>query len=178
MAKPTKAMLATIATIAAAPNGILMMTQDEGKALVDAGLAVVDTANVEGDKAAVSLTDAGKTHAPEVAASTGASKFEIYDGIEIPATTRRGRESGYPFDKLEVGQSFHVPVTEKNADPAARLAVAHCFVAGRLVVAVALAAASSGGGVLAPELALFCSISGRISTVNPIFFRLDKYRSA
>lgn len=129
MAKLSKAIIAAILAIHAAPAGFIMMTQDEGKPLVEAGLATVDTANVDGNKAAVSLTDAGKAAAAEHAPkdgegdSTDAASFEIEDGIAIPAnSTRKGREGGYPFDKLEVGQSFHVAKTAANPDPASRLA--------------------------------------------------------
>ena len=46
--------------------------------------------------------------------------FEILDGIELPKLTRAGgatRQAMYPFDKLEVGQSFFVPATEKKPEP-------------------------------------------------------------
>lgn len=126
MAKLSKAVITAVLAIAAAEAGFVMMTQAEGKPLVDAGLATVDTANVEGDKAAVSLTDEGKKVAAENAPKAGATEtpsFEIEDGVAIPAnSTRKGREGGYPFDKLEIGQSFHVAKTADNPDPASRLA--------------------------------------------------------
>lgn len=126
MAKHSKAVITAVLAIAAAEAGFIMMTQAEGKPLVDAGLASVDTANVEGDKAAVALTDAGKAVAAENAPKADAApaqSFEIEDGVAIPATSaRKGREGGYPFDKLEIGQSFHVAKTAENPDPASRLA--------------------------------------------------------
>jgi len=128
MAKITKAMIATVLAIAAAPAGFLMLTQAEGADVVGAGLATVDTANVEGDKAAVSLTETGAKlaadNAPPVAAEAPKAKtgFEIDDAVALPASTaRRSRDSGYPFDKLEVGQSFHVATTTENPDPVTRL---------------------------------------------------------
>jgi hypothetical protein len=126
MAKITKAMIATVLSIAAAPNGVLMLTQAEGADVVGAGLATVDTANVEGDKAAVSLTEVGAKlaaeNAPPAADAPAATGFAIDDAVAIPtSTTRRGRDSGYPFDKLEVGQSFHVAKTVENAEPVTRL---------------------------------------------------------
>lgn len=49
--------------------------------------------------------------------------FEIETGIEVPKTTRGGaRTSAYPFDKLEVGQSFFIPASEKHPEPAKSLA--------------------------------------------------------
>lgn len=110
-----------LALIAGAEGGVLMLTQVEGAEAVNAGYAVVDTSRVEGDTAAVSLTDAGR------AALTGsggsATKYEIESGVEMPTEKqRRGRTGGYPFDMLEVGQSFHVAKDKENSDPASRLA--------------------------------------------------------
>lgn len=124
MAKATKAMIALAVSIAASETGFLMLTQAEGKALVDAGFAVVDPSNVEGDKAAVSLTETGVALVPAEGGAAVATGFEIDDGVPVPTgTNRRGRESGYPFDKLEVNQSFHVApkAGETPADTAARL---------------------------------------------------------
>jgi len=51
------------------------------------------------------------------------SEFIIEDAIEIPAGKRGGGKPNiYPFDKLEVGQSFFVPTTEKRPEPAKSLA--------------------------------------------------------
>lgn len=127
MAKITKAMIASVVAIAASDTGFLMLTQAEGADIVNAGLAVVDTANVEGDKAAVSLTEEGKKLAAENGAgdatTSGAGKYEIESDVVMPTgATRRGREGSYPFDKLEIGQSFHVAKTAENPDPTNRLA--------------------------------------------------------
>jgi hypothetical protein len=127
MAKITKAMLASVIAIASAPNGLLMLTQAEGADIVNAGLAVVDTANVEGDKAAVLLTEEGSKVAAEngagAPASSGTATYEIEDGVAMPTSAaRKGREGIYPFNKLEIGQSFHVAKTAENLDPASRLA--------------------------------------------------------
>lgn len=128
--------VALLAAIAAADGGFLMLTQAEGQDIVNSGFAVVDTSIVEGDTAAVRLTEAGTAElakqpgngtATETAnASAGASdkaSYDIDDGVPMPTgTVRRGREGGYPFDKLEIGQSFHVAKTADNEDPATRLA--------------------------------------------------------
>lgn len=118
------ALLAMIAASTEPAVGVLMLTQAEAGDVVNKGLAVVDTAKVDGDTAAVSLTDAGRAAlaAGEPAATT-ASAFTIDDGVTMPTdVARRGRSGGYPFDKLEVGQSFHVAKSAENPDPASRLA--------------------------------------------------------
>lgn len=125
MAKITAAMIATVLSIAAAPDGVLMLTQEEGAEVVKAGLATVDQSKTEGDKAAVSLTEEGAKVAAEnaPASAPAASAYEIEDGVAMPTgTNRKGREGGYPFDKLEIGQSFHVAKSAENPDPASRLA--------------------------------------------------------
>lgn len=127
-----------LAAIAASENGYMMLTQAEGQDIVNEGFAVVDTSIVEGDTAAVRLTEAGTAKLaetkdnggnPEATAGTAPAadatkaSYDIDDGVPMPTgTVRRGREGGYPFDKLEIGQSFHVAKTAENPDPAARLA--------------------------------------------------------
>lgn len=101
--------------IASAPEGFLMLTQDEGAAIVSDGLAVVDASNIVGDTAAVSLTDKGKAMLEDTSTVTvetvASSGFEIDTDVAVPTdVTRKAREDGYPFAKLEIGQSFHVPL--------------------------------------------------------------------
>ena len=49
--------------------------------------------------------------------------FEIEKGIPVPKTTRGGaRTSAYPFESLEVGDSFFIPASEKHPEPAKSLA--------------------------------------------------------
>jgi hypothetical protein len=148
MAKAPKQMQAALtgtallAAIAASETGYLMLTQAEATEGMNAGhLELKPGVAAEGDKAAVTLTDAGfaafqasehgdnaragsADSAPASSASSASSGYEIETGIAIPTGTasRRGRQSGYPFDKLEVGQSFHVAKSADNTDPAARLA--------------------------------------------------------
>lgn len=69
-------------------------------------------------------TNNGKTEVPD-AVKARASLYEVESGIAMPEKRVRGggkRGSKYPFDILEVGQSFHVPKTTDNPDPAAALA--------------------------------------------------------
>lgn len=44
--------------------------------------------------------------------------FTIEKGIPCPALQPRGASSKYPFDKLEVGDSFFVPVSLKEGETA------------------------------------------------------------
>lgn len=104
-------------------GGSMMLTQEEGASIVEGGFATVNTDKVEGNTAEVSLTEAGQS---AVAALTDGSSrsagFEVDDAVPVPTgSTRRGRTGGYPFESLQVGQSFHVPATPDNPNPAARL---------------------------------------------------------
>jgi hypothetical protein len=84
----------------------------------------------DGKQVAVRASDAGVTKLGEIAPSNaapstaGTPRFEIDD--YTPPEGKRGRRAGgeakYPFDKLAVGQSFHVPATEANKNPAKGLA--------------------------------------------------------
>lgn len=131
--------VALLAAVAASESGSLLLTQAEASEGMTAGhLELVPGGAVEGDRAAVKLTDAGfaafqasehgdgKGNAETAAdgASSASTGYEIEDAVAIPsgASSRRGRQSGYPFDKLAVGQSFHVAKSDENTDPAARLA--------------------------------------------------------
>lgn len=58
--------------------------------------------------------------------STGFTRpenIEIDDAVPVPTATRSARtEPAYPFDKLNVGQSFHIAATEKCPVPAKSVA--------------------------------------------------------
>jgi hypothetical protein len=113
----------------------------EGKTLTQLcglGLIEINPAMKEGDKVAArntplgldahdaaAKTDAtdGNTAEPVTQGSNVMTSFTIETGVEMPAITRAGsRTSVYPFDALEVGQSFFVPATEEMPDPAKSLA--------------------------------------------------------
>jgi hypothetical protein len=119
---------ALLALIAGAEAGYLMLTQEEGSEAVNAGHATVDGSITDGDTAAVRLTDAGRA---ALAAEQGGGNagqadngggsngdFVIEDAVPIPARSSRGRSGGYPFDQLQVGQSFHVPLGKDDKEPA------------------------------------------------------------
>lgn len=77
----------------------------------------VDTGSNSGDDANQSGTIA------EQPKSTGVKPmFKIESNVDIPAASRRTRTSAFPFDQLEVGQSFFVAATEDRKDPAKSLA--------------------------------------------------------
>lgn len=86
-------------------------------------------------KLATRSTEAGaefvrsQTANPPTAAAAAPAKakptFEISSSVAIPAITGRGRVSGesvYPFDALEIGQSFFVPNSEEKPDAAKSMA--------------------------------------------------------
>lgn len=106
------------------PNGAYM-TQEQGSALVAAGLATVDPANLQGNAALVTLTPAGiaSLSAP-VTASVVIPIFTIRSDIPMPTVKRRGRKGGskYPIESMEVKQSFHIAITATDPDPASRIA--------------------------------------------------------
>lgn len=82
--------------------------------LIEVNAGVVDPSNAakiatRATPAGISMIDGQAAAAPAPAASEKKSDFEIESGIELPAVAGRGRTgSTYPFDKLEVGQSFFV----------------------------------------------------------------------
>ncbi len=81
-------------------------------------------------KAPVRLSEAGHKHVSNgVTQSVSvpvASPFAIMSGVVLPESKRGGRGGGgapkkYPFDQLEVGQTFFVPVTDAVSDPVKKL---------------------------------------------------------
>lgn len=53
---------------------------------------------------------------------TNPTGFELETGVPMPAANRGSGESKYPFDAMEVNQSFHVPATDARPKPARALA--------------------------------------------------------
>jgi hypothetical protein len=79
---------------------------------VDTGSNSNDNGNQSGDNA-----EAKPKGVPTV------SKFEIEANIPLPTKTRGTRKSAFPFDALEIGQSFFVPNDNfKSGDAAKSLA--------------------------------------------------------
>lgn len=110
-------------------------------ALAEAGLIELNPQMVEGDKIAARATNEGvdayqngdsveptntnegtETMNTENTAAAPAA-FAIETGVPIPAIKRQGvATSIYPFDALEVGQSFFVPATDEMPNPGKSLA--------------------------------------------------------
>ena len=115
-------------------QGYDFVTEAEGAGLVAAGLIEINQAITDGDKVAAITTEAGAKLAQEHAANDTAAveevkaKFEIDDNVPLAPKRRGGntgtREAIYPFDALNVNQSFHVPVSDKMPKPARSLASA------------------------------------------------------
>lgn len=106
-------------------NGGVYLTQSEGAAAIAAGDAHVNLDDTQGDTALVMLTPQGAAKvAPTSAAKAGKPMFEVDDDVPMPTKSPRGgkRGSKYPFEALQVGQSFHVPKTKENPDPVSALA--------------------------------------------------------
>ena len=117
--------LGKITTATAGEAGLVYIAETKtAKKLVDAGLIEVNPNDMKDGKAACRATAEGISLVMKpVVASESASDFELETGIEMP-TARRGRSGStrYPFDAMEVGQSFHIAATEENENPAKKIA--------------------------------------------------------
>jgi hypothetical protein len=147
MAKLSKANAGLLATIVAAMANEAapyhMATEAEIAGLTKEALVETNPEIKDGDKIAVRATEAGvaahnelNPPAPPASGAAGfaptapaaapaapaPSAFAIDDGIPCPPG--RGGRGGnvYPFDTLNVGQSFHVGATAAKPNPAKSLA--------------------------------------------------------
>lgn len=102
--------LTELGLIDVAPDGTPGATNTAGEKLVrisDTGLAVLKKYEGVAERVAPTAPEGG---------------FEIVSGFTMPEPSRAGRrEAVYPFDKLEIGQSFFIPATAENENPAKRL---------------------------------------------------------
>lgn len=113
-------------------NSYHLVTKEEGEPLLTnkPALIIINPDIAEGDKRAARATDDGiklimSEPQKPVAAVTGAapaSPFAIVKGVVLPPSKRGvGLHSGapkqYPFDVMEIGDSFFVPVSEKHPNP-------------------------------------------------------------
>lgn len=106
-----------------AATGGVYLTQEEGNDAVDAGFAAVNMADTQGNTALVTITAEGRAQIEGPV--KGKTVFDIDDSVPMPdAHKKRGgkRGSKYPFEKLEVGQSFHVPKSKDMPNPVSALA--------------------------------------------------------
>lgn len=133
-----KALLATIiAAMANADAPFHMATPAEVKNLLDNGMVETNTEITDGDKVAVRATEKGQAEAPALATNEGnnntvsdtntnaapaASAFALIEGAVLPEGRAPRSSSVYPFETMNVGQSFFVPATEDKPNPAKSLA--------------------------------------------------------
>lgn len=130
-----EAGVATLAEIVAATldnaKGFLYTSPAVHIPLIEAGLVEINAAMTnEAGEVATRATEKGMQQMSNTSAETTtpvvtASGFAIESGIPLPSISGRGRASGvgkYPFDKLEVGQSFFVPASDDMKEPGKTLA--------------------------------------------------------
>lgn len=135
--KPTKKELDLLAAIVEATNsdsGMMFAAEKETAKLVELGLVEINVTMTDDDgNVATRATEEGISKMNETTENTGtdtneatetkASGFELESGIALPTVRRGGRGANvYPFDDMDVGHSFHVPVSEDKPNPAKSLA--------------------------------------------------------
>lgn len=138
MAKKTKvvasdgvsiALLQNIAT-ATAENRLVYLNQAEGEPLLKKALIEINTAVVDPNDAtrvASRITQAGLDYLKNATATSAKVEnmeqpaFSIITNAVLPPSKRGSKGGGaptiYPFDKMEIGQSFFVGKSEKHPDP-------------------------------------------------------------
>lgn len=129
MNKKDRDVLAAVAAGTASAQGYALITDGQAKSLVAGGFVETNAEIRDGNKIAARITDKGtaemadtNTAADTPADDAGASSFEIEDGIAMPSKKTRRNATVYPFDRLAVGQSFHVPATAERSDPTKSMA--------------------------------------------------------
>lgn len=133
LTKKQKAEFAALSeAITASADGFIFAAPASIAAFVTAGLVETnDTIKDEAGNIAVRLkpeTNEGTSTVTDTNTNTNtaapvASGFAIEDGIPVPAGSGRGRTSTtYPFEALNVGQSFFVPNSESKPNAAKSLA--------------------------------------------------------
>lgn len=131
--KASVTLLNAIAVAMASDPFYALATEKEAKELIDGKLAEFNPDIRDGDKIAIRLTDEGLNMAnangntdnsnTDTGASAAASSFAIIDNAKLPSAARGGRNGPvYPFDDLNVGQSFFVPATSDKPEPAKSIA--------------------------------------------------------
>lgn len=127
MAKLTKKHLALMANIKLAMDGgtVFYLSKDEADPLLNADPAVIEVNTGMLDptgKAAARLTPAGEAILSKPDAEVAEkSPYEVISGAVLPESKRGAKGGGapiiYPFHKLEIGQVFFVPVSDKHPNP-------------------------------------------------------------
>ena len=127
MAKKAKNKVDTGLLAGIASGAVTHISKDDGLPLLEHNPQLIEVnTNMLDDagNAAVRLTEAGKkmingNDTSPVEAK--ASPYAVISGAVLPASKRGGGKGGapvvYPFDSLEIGESFFVPVSDKHKDP-------------------------------------------------------------
>lgn len=129
--KSNTAMVIGLAEIVAAgPNGMYTSPTVHGP-LIEAGMVEINPAVInEAGEIATRATQKGideMTQTTETGTAAASAKvaasFTIEDNVPMPTGNSRGRGGNvYPFEALEVGQSFFVPNSEDKPNAAKSLA--------------------------------------------------------
>lgn len=131
--KINKQLLSLIAA-ASASDSVFYVTQDEAKSAGlenNPQLIEVNTNMLQDNKAAARITEAGKNYLEpksaekmniQTSGNEVASNFGLISGAVLPPSRRGtglhgGAPKKYPFDQMEIGQSFFVPVSAQLPDP-------------------------------------------------------------
>jgi len=132
--KPTKKELDLLSTIVEATlsESFVYASEKETAKLVELGLVEINVTMTDDDgNVATRATEEGmstmnqtaETASAEATETKTAPSFELETGVALPTVRRGGRGANiYPFDDMDVGHSFHVPVSEDKPNPAKSLA--------------------------------------------------------
>jgi len=94
-----------------------IMSQNENHAQEHEPVQEQEQAQEHDQSAPVAESTVSGTTAPASVARAAGSKFVIRDDIPLPTTKRATRGELYPFEQLNVGQSFFVPVNPETGAP-------------------------------------------------------------
>jgi hypothetical protein len=114
------------------PTNYATLKTDQAERLVDADPTLIQVVEVPNDEkhkfvmatqAGIDAVNASEPIVEAFKTPVVAGSFKIESGVPLPAIKRGGmRAQMYPFDHLEIGQSFFVPVTETIPNPGKTLA--------------------------------------------------------
>jgi hypothetical protein len=129
LSKANAALLASVVVaMAVTETPYAMLTEKEIAGLTKEGLVETNGEIRDGDKIAVRATEKGialnneNNQGGGTPAPAAASAFALIDGAELPQG-RGGRNANvYPFDQMNVGQSFFIAASDAKPNPAKSLA--------------------------------------------------------
>ncbi len=109
-------------------NSFVYLSEKDGAIMLEKGLIEVNTAmtdedgNVAARATAAGIAAVGGTVAA-AAPAVNKSAFAVDKGVPMPAQRRGGRNSGiYPFDSMDVNDSFFIEATEARPNVAKSMA--------------------------------------------------------